>query len=90
MARSGQRTMLLTGDARGDMILEWLEESGLLAADGRFHFNLLKLPHHGSDRNVTPEFFARVTTDHYVISGDGEYGNPEPRTLEMLFAARGA
>ena len=27
--------------------------------------------------------------DHYVFSGDGQYGNPERETLEILAAARG-
>lgn len=89
LAESEGRTMLLTGDARGDMILEWLAQAGLLDADGRAHYHLLKLPHHGSDRNVTPQFFERVTADHYVVSGDGRHGNPEPTMFEMLFAARG-
>jgi len=29
------------------------------------------IPHHGSDRNVDPEFFKRVTADHYIVSGNG-------------------
>jgi hypothetical protein len=91
LAQLGDRSMLLTGDARGDFIEEGLESAGLLEKDGPpFHVDLFKLPHHGSDRNVTREFFARVTADHYVISGDGHHGNPEPDTLRMLAAARGA
>ena len=30
-----------------------------------------------------------MTADHYVFSGDGEHGNPERATLEMLLDARG-
>lgn len=55
----------------------------------RFHVDLLKVPHHGSPNNVTTGFFRRVTADHYVISGNGEHGNPNPHTLEMLREARG-
>jgi hypothetical protein len=83
-----KRRMLLTGDARGDDILTGLEEAGLLDA-GPLHVDLLKLPHHGSDRNVETDFFRRVTADHYVVSGDGKHGNPEVATFEMIFAARG-
>ena len=82
------KTALLTGDARGDMILEWLTNTGRLQPDESIHFNIVKLPHHGSDRNVTPEFFERVTADHYVVCGNGGHGNPEPTTLEMIFDAR--
>src|SRR5690606_18300179 len=34
-------------------------------------------------------FFSRITADHYVLSGNGEHGNPERETLEMLCRARG-
>jgi hypothetical protein len=34
-------------------------------------------------------FFERVKANHYVFSGNGENGNPERKTLEMLLDARG-
>jgi len=89
LAQAGGKTMLLTGDARGDKILEGLEAIGAVDAGGTLHVDLLKVPHHGSANNVAPVFFERITADHYVFSGNGEHGNPERETLEMLFAARG-
>jgi len=82
---------LLTGDARGDKVLEGLELNGLLKADGKstMHVDIFKVPHHGSDRNADPILFRRVTADHYVFSGDGEHGNPERETLQMLLDERG-
>ena len=88
LAKAGSKTMLLTGDARGDHILRGLKQAGLMK-NGVCHVDLLKLPHHGSDRNVSTEFFRQVTADHYVVSGDGEHGNPEKATMEMLSEARG-
>jgi hypothetical protein len=87
LAKAGDKTMLLTGDARGDDILTGLKSSGLLKND-TLHVDLLKLPHHGSDRNVETDFFRRVTADHYVISADGKHGNPEVATLKMISEAR--
>ena len=87
LAKSGKQTMLLTGDARGDEILTGLQEANLLKK-GRCHVDLLKAPHHGSDRNVSTEFFRQVTADHYVISGNGRFGNPEIAMLKMLSSAR--
>ena len=83
------KRMLLTGDARGDKILEGLELVGLLEKGGNMHVDVLKVPHHGSDNNMAPSFFRRVTADHYVFSGNGEHGNPERETLIMLLDARG-
>ena len=83
------KRILLTGDARGDKILEGLELVGLLAAGGTMHVDVLKAPHHGSDRNIGPIFFRRITASHYVFSGNGEHGNPERETLQMLLDERG-
>lgn len=80
-------TILLTGDARGDYVLAGLDKAGLLKS-GHCDVDVLKLPHHGSDNNVTKAFFEQVRATHYVASGDGEYGNPERETLTMLFEAR--
>ena len=76
--------VLLTGDARGDHILQGLEKSGAITRGGARHFRLIKLQHHGSDRNVTREFFDRLTADIYVISADGKHGNPDDDVLTML------
>jgi hypothetical protein len=86
---NNKKRMLLTGDARGDKILEGLELVGLLDKGGTMHVDLLKVPHHGSSNNLEDDFFERITADHYVFSGDGEHGNPERESLEMLLNARG-
>ncbi|HSK63836.1 MAG TPA: hypothetical protein VK893_08350 [Pyrinomonadaceae bacterium] len=89
LAEVGKKRMLLTGDARGDKLLKGLELVGLLKKDGTMHVDVFKAPHHGSDRNADPVLFRRVTADHYVFSGNGEHGNPERETLQMLLDERG-
>ena len=88
LAEAGGKRVLLTGDARGDDLIDGLKAARLMT-DGVCHVDVLKLPHHGSDRNVATEFFQQVTADHYVISADGKHGNPDEPTLEMLTEARG-
>ena len=89
LAEAAGRSMLLTGDARGDKILAGLELIEAMPKGGQLHVDLLKVPHHGSANNLADDFFARLTADHYVFSGDGQYGNPERAALEMLWRARG-
>jgi hypothetical protein len=91
LAEVGKKRILLTGDARGDKVLEGLELVGLLKIDGKspMHVDVFQGPHHGSDRNADPILFRRVTADHYVFSGNGEHGNPERETLQMLLDERG-
>lgn len=89
LVESGKKTILLTGDARGDKILDGLRLTGLLSATKKqLQIDVLKVPHHGSSNNMEKEFFEQVIADHYVFSGNGEHGNPERDTIEMLLAAR--
>lgn len=89
-AEAGGKKMLLTGDGLADDILAGLREAKLLKAGGTLHVDVLKLPHHGSARNVTEEFLATVTADHYVVSANGRYDNPDLVTLKLFSQVRGA
>lgn len=91
VAEVGGKRILLTGDARGDKVLKGLEQVGLLEEgdDNTMHVDILKLPHHGSERNVEEIFFRRVTADHYVASANGEHGNPDRAMLQMILDVRG-
>lgn len=88
LVRREGKSMLLTGDARGDLVLKNLETAGLVEPGGALEVDVLKLPHHGSDRNVATDFFRRVRARHYVVSADGKHGNPENATLLMIDEAR--
>jgi beta-lactamase superfamily II metal-dependent hydrolase len=87
--KNAKKRILLTGDARGDKILEGLELAKLLKPGGKINVDILKVPHHGSSNNLDNDFFERIIAKHYVFSGDGEHGNPERETMEMLWKARG-
>ena len=90
LAEYGERRILLTGDARGDLILDGLARNKFLDGDGCIHVDVLKLPHHGSGNNVEQSFFERVTADHYVVSGDQvKFPNPAIAAMEWLHDARG-
>jgi hypothetical protein len=82
------KRMLLTADARSDVILSALAQAGYTDEHGNMEVDVLVLPHGGSDQNVSVEFFRRVKARHYVMSADGTHTNPEVSTFEMLFEAR--
>ncbi|HEX8738420.1 MAG TPA: hypothetical protein VF721_24020 [Pyrinomonadaceae bacterium] len=83
------KTMLLTGDALADDILKGLKQTGLLKDGETLHVDLLKMPHHGSIKNITEEFLRSVTADCYVFSANGKHKHPSRETLEMLAEVRG-
>ncbi len=74
------RKILLTGDARGDDVVDGWKAGGR-DPNNPFPIDILKMPHHGSDRNLTEKFLKLFPADHYVISADGKYGNPDLKTL---------
>jgi hypothetical protein len=88
LAREGNATLLLTGDGHADDLIRGLEHAGVMAAGGTLHVDALKLPHHGSEFNVTPEFCRRVTADHYIVCANGAHENPDLRVLKALLEAR--
>ncbi|MDQ3728438.1 MAG: hypothetical protein M3355_02500, partial [Actinomycetota bacterium] len=61
------KRMLLTGDALGSRVLDGLRGAKLLDQNGQLELDLLKVPHHGSERNVTQKFFEALPAEHYLI-----------------------
>lgn len=84
LAEFGKKKILLTGDARSDDVLAGLKLNGLLDSKGRIHVDVLKMPHHGSERNLSENFLKQVTADHYVISASGRFDNPDVTTIQAL------
>jgi hypothetical protein len=87
LVESQGKRILLTGDGRGDHTLAGLKGAKLLK-DGKLRVDVLKVPHHGSVRNVEADYFETIVADHYVISADGKFDNPDIDTLELISAAR--
>jgi hypothetical protein len=84
----GNRKILLTGDARGDDVLDGFKDANL-GNKLPMKLDILKMPHHGSDRNMTEAFLKAFPADHYIISADGKHGNPDPNTVRAIVQVRG-
>ncbi len=83
------KRMLLTGDARGDFIRDGLKAAGFLDDDGKIHVDVIKMPHHGSNRDMRLDWLQKITADHYVISANGQFSNPDDDTIAWICQARG-
>jgi len=88
LAEIDGKRILLTGDGRGDHTLAGLKEKGFLDANGKMEVDILKLPHHGSERDVKIDYFQSIRAKHYVISANGKFSNPDLPTLKMISDAR--
>lgn len=70
LVRQGEHSMLLTGDCRGDLVVDGLAAAGLLPGHG-IDVDIFKVPHHGSDRNINESVLKTIRAKHYVISANG-------------------
>ena len=84
LVEAKKRQILLTGDGLSDDIIKILSRDGMLDKQGKYHVDILKVSHHGSDRNVSREFFNTVNADYYVISANGRDDNPSVDTLKWI------
>ena len=75
---------IFTGDGLGNDLIQMLSLKGMMDKDGKIHVDLLKVPHHGSERNISKEFFDRIIADTYIISANGRDDNPSLSTLELI------
>lgn len=66
---------LFCGDAPADSIIDGLKDCK--------HFDLVKLPHHGSSRNISDELISLFDTDSFLICADGT-AHPNKQTIARL------
>lgn len=67
--------MLLCGDAPASCILQGLPD--------QTYFDIVKLPHHGSARNISDELLHRISADAFLICADGT-SHPNKLTIAKL------
>jgi beta-lactamase superfamily II metal-dependent hydrolase len=84
LASIKNKKILFTGDAIAHDIVEMLSKNQMLDKNGKFYVDVLKVPHHGSDRNASPEFFETVIANYYIISANGRDDNPSLCTLKWI------
>lgn len=75
------RSLLFLADAVADDALKKL--------NGKTAVDLLKLPHHGSSRNISKKFIDAIETDTYLISTNSErYNHPDLETLAKIICKK--
>lgn len=76
------KKILILGDAHPDIIVESLKK---IYDDFPIYFNLIKLSHHGSFANNSPELLAMIDSDKFVFSTNGGiYNHPDIETVAWI------
>jgi beta-lactamase superfamily II metal-dependent hydrolase len=89
LVEEGTQSLLLTGDARWQEVIDGLEATGRLQPGRTLAIDIVKVPHHGSEHNVgETQLLDRVVGTHYVFCGNGHSGNPELEVIEEMARRR--
>lgn len=84
---SDGKRMLFLGDSHDEIVVRSLRELGF-NEENRLEVELIKISHHGSERNTSVEFLSIVKAKRYVISTNGaKHGLPNKRTLARILAS---
>jgi len=84
LLEEGRKKVLLTGDGHWEDILKGLAHHKKFDAKGRFHVDVLKVQHHGSEYNYKVGMAERVTADNYIFCGNGKHDNPDTRVVKLI------
>ncbi len=89
LVEEGGKTILLTGDAKWDQVIDGLAKTGHLQANQPLAIDIIKVPHHGSENNVVETtLLDRTVGKHYVFCGNGHSSNPEVDVVELMVKHR--
>ena len=78
-----EKSALLSGDAHVDCLMESIAQ--LSDQDDKPKLDVVKLPHHGSRKNVSKELLDSFHCSNYLISTNGSYFNhPDPVAMSRL------
>lgn len=89
IVESHGRRILVAGDANGADVLRGLYSAGYALAGERVHVDMMVIPHFGLPSALGPEFFEKVTADHYLVFSNSRFKVPRPQLLSDLHRARG-
>ena len=87
IAEADGKAMLFLGDTHDETVLKTLSSMGY-SATSKLSVELIKVSHHGSKYNTSPEFLSLINTKRYLISTDGSrHGLPDKRTIARILAS---
>ncbi|WP_297478334.1 MBL fold metallo-hydrolase [uncultured Photobacterium sp.] len=77
----GESRLLFLGDCHMDIV-----EAYLASKEQPQYFDFVKLSHHASEHNNSPEFFNLINCKNFVVCSDGDnsYGHPSMKTIARL------
>lgn len=83
LIKVGGKSLLFLGDCLAEDLVEQVARRAVRGE--RVWFDLIKLSHHGSVHNTSPELLALIDSDTYLISSNGDkHGHPDFPVLKAI------
>jgi len=83
------RSLLLTGDAHADVLVESLGRLANERRVERLKIDVIKLPHHGSKHNVSSELVGVADCNRFLFSTNGSiFHHPDPVAISRVVVER--
>lgn len=83
LAEYGGKRVLLGADAHPKILIEAIER--LVGPAGKLDLDACKLPHHGSDGNVSPDLIRKLRCPLYLVSTNGaRYYHPDRAAIARV------
>lgn len=80
-------TILFLGDSRPEIVVTSLKQLGYNSTDNRMAVDYVKISHHGSKNNTSPELLNHINCNHFIISTNGGFGrskHPDRETIARI------
>jgi beta-lactamase superfamily II metal-dependent hydrolase len=86
IAEFAQRRVLLAADAHAEVLEGTLRR---FQPEGQITFNAVKLSHHGSEKNLSPDLLAMLDCPAWLVSSSGGgFNHPDRRAIARLITRR--
>ena len=80
--KDGENCLLL-GDANIDVVMDTLEHTAGIELPLKCKW--LKLSHHGSKNNFSPELLEKIVAENYIVSTNGlKFGHPDKEVISYI------
>lgn len=75
------KKILFLGDSHPSLIVHSLNR---YQPDGKVFFDVVKISHHGSKKNISDELLSKIASPKFVFSSNGKKGHPDKETVAKI------
>lgn len=88
LIEKGETALLLLADTHPSVVVNSLIQKGLASKKNRLKLDIVKVSHHASKGNTSPELLSIIRCEKFIVSTDGsKHGLPDKEAIARIIAA---